>query len=88
MLKNPRNDIIGKFCLKEWLKSLHYVKKFVAASIQQVRTLNLSLYICHYMDDIVLADCSEGISKLEISCCSRKDSKAISFSIFGTLVIS
>jgi hypothetical protein len=39
--------IIGKCCLKEWLIALHYVKKNVSPSIQEVRTLNLSLYIVY-----------------------------------------
>lgn len=30
-------------------------QKFVAASIQKVRTLNPSVYIIHYMNDILLA---------------------------------
>ena len=34
-------------------------QKFVAASIQKVRTLNLSVYVIHYMDDVVVADPSE-----------------------------
>ena len=36
-------------------------QKFVPASIQEVRTLNLSVYIIHYMEGILLADTSEEI---------------------------
>ena len=36
-------------------------QKFVSASIQEVRTLNLSVYIIHYMVGIILADFSEVI---------------------------
>ena len=36
-------------------------QKFVPASIQEVRTLNLSVYIIHYMVGIILADFSEVI---------------------------
>ena len=36
-------------------------KKFVVASIQEIRTLNLSVYIIHYMVGIILADFSEVI---------------------------
>ena len=36
-------------------------KKFVVASIQEVRTLNLSVYIIHYKVGIILADFSEVI---------------------------
>ena len=74
-------------------------QKFISSSIQEVRTLNLSVYVIHYMD-ILLADSSDGVLlqvfalliqqalKCWSSCCSRKDSKAISFSIFGASVIS
>jgi hypothetical protein len=74
-------------------------QKFVSASMQEVRTFNPSVYIIHYTD-ILLADTSEGVLlqafapfiqqalKLGSSCCSRKDSKAISFSILGASVIS
>ena len=55
----PISDIIDKCFIKEWLIVLHYAKKFVAASIQEVRPLNLPVYI-HYIDDILLADPSEG----------------------------
>ena len=41
--------------------SLTLCQKFVAASIQEVRTLNLSVYIIHYTDGIILADFSAGI---------------------------
>jgi hypothetical protein len=41
-------------------------QKFVAASIQEVRTLNPFVYTIHCTDDILLADSSEGIS-LQIS---------------------
>jgi hypothetical protein len=71
----------------------------VSASIQEVKTLNLSVYIIHYMDGILLADASEGILlqgfvliqwalNFWSSCCSIKDSKAISFSIFEASIIS
>ena len=74
------------------------LKKNVSAPIQEVRTLNLSEHIIHYMDGILLADLSDRILlqvfalltqalKFWSSCCSRKDSKAISFSIFGASVI-
>jgi hypothetical protein len=71
--------------------SLTLCKKFVSASIQEVRTLNLSVYIILCMDGILLSDTSEGTLlqifalliqqalKMSSSCCSRKDSKAISF---------
>ena len=59
ILKNPLSNIIGKFCLKEWLIALHYVKKCVCTSIQ-VRTLNISVYTIHYMD-ILLAYPSDGV---------------------------
>ena len=36
-------------------------QKSVAASIQEVRTLNLSVYTIHYTDGIILADFSAGI---------------------------
>jgi hypothetical protein len=36
-------------------------KKFLSASVQEVRTLNLSWYIIHYMEGVLLADLSEGI---------------------------
>lgn len=36
-------------------------QKFVAASIQKVRTLNLSVYIIHYMVGILLADPAKGV---------------------------
>ena len=49
-----------KLCPKEWLIAFHYVKNFVAASIQEVRTLNLSVSIVHYID-ILSADPSEGV---------------------------
>ena len=35
-------------------------QKFVAASIQEIRTLYTFMYIIHYIDDILLADPSEG----------------------------
>jgi hypothetical protein len=54
-------DIIGKFCLKEWLIALYYVVNLASASIQEVRTLNLSGYIIHYMDGGLLADASESV---------------------------
>lgn len=101
ILKSPWSDNIEKFCLKEWLIALHCVKiKIVSASIQEVRTLNLSVYIIHYVDGILLADPSDEVLlqafalliqqtlKFWSRCCSRKDSKAISFSIFGTSAIS
>jgi hypothetical protein len=50
-----------KICIKEWLISLHYFKKYITASIQQVRTLNLSMFIIHYWDGILLADISDGV---------------------------
>ena len=79
--------------------SLTLCKKFVSASIQEGRTLNPSVYIIYHMEDILLADPSEGVLlqafaliqwtlKFWSSCCSRKDSKALSFSLFGTSVIS
>ena len=49
-----------KLCPKEWLIAFHYVKNFVAASIQEVSTLNLSVSIVHYID-ILSADPSEGV---------------------------
>ena len=52
--------IIGKFCLKGWQIPLHYVKKFVSASIQDVRPFSPSVYIIHFMD-ILLSDPSEGV---------------------------
>ena len=36
-------------------------QKFVAASIQEVKTLILSVYVIHYTDGIILADFSEAI---------------------------
>ena len=36
-------------------------QKFVAASIQEVGALNLSLYIIDYVHGILLADSSEGL---------------------------
>ena len=36
-------------------------QNFVSASIQEVRTLNLSMYIIHYMEGILLADSSHGV---------------------------
>jgi hypothetical protein len=36
-------------------------QKFVTASIQEVSTLNPSVYIIHYMNDILLADPSEEV---------------------------
>jgi hypothetical protein len=59
IVKSPLSNIIGKFCLKEWLIALHYVKKCVCTSIQ-VRTLNISVYTIHYMD-ILLAYPSDGV---------------------------
>ena len=41
--------------------SLTLCKKFVSASIQEVRTLNLSVYIIHYMNSILLADPFDGV---------------------------
>jgi len=35
--------------------------KFVAASMQEVRTLNLPVYIIHYMDGISFADPSKAV---------------------------
>ena len=61
ILKNPWSDTIRKFCLKECPITLNFIKKFVAASIQEVMTLDLSVYIVHYMVGIILADFSEGI---------------------------
>ena len=61
ILKNQWSNIIGKFCLKEWLIALYLVRNFVSASIQEVRTLNLSVYIIHYIVGIILADFSEVI---------------------------
>ena len=37
------------------------MSKIVAASIQEVRTMNLPVYIINYMDDILLADSSAGV---------------------------
>ena len=37
--------IIGKFFLEEWLIALYYVVNLASASIQEVRTLNLPVYI-------------------------------------------
>ena len=66
-------------------------KKKVSASIQEARTLNLSVYIVSYMESILLANASEGkftsnlcsytmsFKVLGSSCCFRKDSEAISF---------
>jgi hypothetical protein len=55
--------IIGKFWLWEWLVAnslaLCKKKKIASALIQEMRTLNLSVYIIHYMEGI-LADSSDG----------------------------
>ena len=56
----PQSNFIGNFCPKEWLIAFHYVKNFVAAWKQEVRTLNLSVSIVPYMD-ILSADPSEGV---------------------------
>jgi hypothetical protein len=75
-------------------------KKKVSASIQEARTLNLSVYIVSYMESILLANASEekfttnigsyvmSFKVLGSSCCYRKDSEAISFLIFRASVIS
>ena len=60
---------------------------FVSASIQEARTLNLSVYIIHGVLLQAFA-LTMSFKILGSSCCSRKDSKAISFSIFGISVIS
>ena len=81
ILKNPWSDIIRKFCLKERLIALHYVKIFC-------HCFN-TVYIIDYMG-ILLAGSSDGILlwgfaltqralKFWSSCCSRKDSKENSF---------
>jgi hypothetical protein len=56
----PQSNFIGNFCPKEWLIAFHYVKNFVAAWKQEVRTLNLSVSIVPHMD-ILSADPSEGV---------------------------
>jgi hypothetical protein len=76
------------------MEALHYVKNLSLLQYRKLGLLSLSVYIIHYMD-ILLADTSEGVLlqtfaliqqalKFSRSGCSRKDSKAISFSIFGT----
>jgi hypothetical protein len=72
---------------------------FVSASVQEAKTLNLSVYIVSYIENILLANASEGkfttnlcsyttsFKVLGSSCCSRKDSEAI-FLIFRVSVIS
>ena len=62
---------------KEWLIALHYVTKFVATSIQEFRTLNLSGYVFHYMDGVLLADPSERVLLLLLN---------KSFKLFGVVV--
>jgi hypothetical protein len=61
-------------------------KKLVSTSIQEARTLSLSVYIVSYMESILLANAYEGkfttnlcsyTTRFKIlgnSCCSRKDS--------------
>jgi hypothetical protein len=73
---------------------------FVSASIEEARTLNLTVYTVSYMESILLANASEGkfttnlcsytasFKVLGSSCCSRKDSEAVSFPIFRASVIS
>jgi hypothetical protein len=63
-LNSPWSNIIGKFCLKERLIALHCGKKKKkkdTASIQEIRTLNLSVYIILYMERILLADPPDGV---------------------------
>jgi hypothetical protein len=73
--------------------ALHYVrKKFtVSASIQEAKSLNLSVYIVFQVESILLANAFQGkftsnlcshtmsFKVLGSSCCSRKDSEAIYF---------
>lgn len=54
ILESPWSDTNGKFCLEESLLALYYVKIFVTASIQEAKTLNLSVYIIHYIDILIL----------------------------------
>ena len=96
ILKNQWSNIIRKFCLKELLTALHYVIFVVSASIQEVKTLNPSVHIIHYMEGTLLADPSDGILLQALalliqqalnfrnSCCSRKRFKGnIFFNIWG-----
>jgi L-ribulose-5-phosphate 3-epimerase UlaE len=55
-------------------------KKKVSASIQEARTLNLSVYIVYYMESILLANPSEG--KFSTNICSY----TMSFRNFGVVV--
>jgi hypothetical protein len=84
------------------LIALHYFKKIkiVSTSIQEARTLNLSVYIVTYMESILLANASEGkfttnlcsyttsFEVLGSSCCYRKDAEAIYFLTFRASFIS
>jgi hypothetical protein len=73
--------------------ALYYVRKIliVSASIQEAKSLNLSVYIFSKVESILLANASQekftsnlcshtmSFKVLGSSCCSRKDSEAISF---------
>jgi hypothetical protein len=55
--KEPMKQYHCKVLPQEWLIALNCGKKFVSPSMQEVRTLNLSLYIHH----ILLANPPEGV---------------------------
>lgn len=57
--KEPMEQYHWKVLPQGMANGLTLCQKFVAASIQKVRTLNLSVYVIHYMDDVVVADPSE-----------------------------
>jgi hypothetical protein len=73
--------IIGKFCLWVWLIALHYIRKkivFLSVSIQDARTLNLSVHIISYIENILLANAFE--KKFTSNLCSY----TMSFNVLGS----
>ena len=67
-----------------WLNiDLHYVKNFIiSASIQEAKSLNLSMYIISQVKNVLLANASQGKFTLN-PCPHPKDSETISFNYVG-----
>jgi hypothetical protein len=59
--KEPMKQYHWKVLPQGMANSPTLCQKFVAVSIQEARTLYPSVYIIHYMDDILLADPNEGV---------------------------